>query len=115
MPHDRAQIVTELELGIRYLQYRCPPPTGFAYEILWREHELGEYANICLVWEDEFREAPWHRIEHAQRALQTFDEAVDWSAIWEVDDGEEEVAEDELEESAAEAEDQNAGRHPGDR
>lgn len=72
MPHDRAQIVTELELGIRYLQYRCPPLKGFAYEILWREHELGEYANICLVWEDEFREAPWHLIENAQRALQTF-------------------------------------------
>jgi hypothetical protein len=53
---------------------------------------------------DEFRQVPWRLIEDAQRALQTFDEALDWSAIWQVNDEEDEDTEDELEESIEEAE-----------
>lgn len=89
MPYDRAQILTELELGIRYLQNRCPPLKGFEYAIRWHEHELGDYPDICLVWEEDSVATPWGLIENAQRCLETFDEAVDWSAIWEVDEEEE--------------------------
>ena len=103
MPNDRAQIFTELELGIRYLQYRCPPPKGFEYSILWHKHELGEYADICLVWEKEFGVAPWHLIEKAKQALEIFDETLDWSVIWKVDEEEEGESEDEHEESVEEA------------
>lgn len=90
MPYDRAQIVTELELGIRYLQGRCPPLKGFEYAIRWHEHELGTYADICLVWGEDSVPTPWDLIESAQRALEIFNEAVDWSTIWQAyDEGEE--------------------------
>lgn len=74
MPDQREQIMIELKLGTTYLQAVCPPPNGFRYEVRSMEHELGEYFQIVLAWNDPCRGVPEELVGQAEEALSRFDE-----------------------------------------
>ena len=96
-------------MGICYIRHACgEPPAGYELEILWHEHDVGEYATIGITW-DGPGDAQWDYIRRAERALARFDEAVSWSELEtepeeDVDeedlDNEEEFDEDEPEEDS---------------
>ena len=78
---DKKWITAELELGICFIRHACgEPPAGYELEILWHEHDSGEYATIGITW-DGPDGAPWDYIGRAQRALARLDEAVSWSEL----------------------------------
>lgn len=81
MPDERDWVVTQLELGIRYLKHVCgPPPAGCELGIMWHEHELGDYTTIGLFYECG-DEPPCDYVSSCESVLLAFDEAIDWSAI----------------------------------
>ena len=78
---DRRWITGELELALCFIRHACgAPPQGYELEILWHEHELGEYATVGLSWEGS-SDAPWDYISRAEGALECFEQAVSWSAL----------------------------------
>jgi hypothetical protein len=92
-----------------FIRHTCgDPPVRYNLEILWHEHELGEYATIGITW-DGPGDAPWDYISRAEDALQRFDQAVSWSELapdlrCENDDNEEIGEDEDAEESSAEGE-----------
>src|SRR5579871_703599 len=84
---DKDWIIAELELGICYIRHACgEPPPGYELEIIWREHYLGQYAEIGVTWEG-YGEAPWEYIGRAGNALSRFDDNVAWSELTREPDG----------------------------
>lgn len=83
MPGDRDWIIVQLELGICYLKAVLgPPPKRCKLEVIWHEHELGDYPSIGLTWnQGELGERERNYIARCDVALSIFNEAVDWSAI----------------------------------
>jgi hypothetical protein len=78
---DKDWITAELELGICYIRHACgEAPAGYELDIIWHEHDVGEYATIGITW-DGFGDAPWDYISRAESALQRFHEAVNWSQL----------------------------------
>ena len=78
---DKDWIRAELELGICYIRHAGgEPPAGYELQILWHQHEAGEYATVGIVW-GRPGEAPWGYMARAERALARFDEAVAWSEL----------------------------------
>jgi hypothetical protein len=78
---DKEWITAELDLGISYIRHACgEPPPGYQLDIVWHEHEVGEYAEIAITW-DGFGDAPWDYIRRAENALSRFDDAVAWSEL----------------------------------
>lgn len=78
---DRRWITAELELAICYIRHACgEPPPGYVLEILWQQHDLGEYATVGITWDGPC-EAPWDYISRAEDALERFDQAVSWSDL----------------------------------
>lgn len=79
MPHDRGWILWSLELAKKYvwLVSGAPPP-GSKLEVMWHEHELGEYPSLG-VWSEY--EPPWDYIHSCERALEVFNDAVAWSEL----------------------------------
>jgi hypothetical protein len=68
-------------LGICYIRQACgEPPEGYELEIIWHEHDLGEYATIGVTWDGPY-DAPWDYVQNAQDALIRFDQGVNWSEI----------------------------------
>lgn len=61
MAWDRDWIVFQLEMGINYLKHVCgPPPPGCELEVMWHEHDLGEYPSIGLYWDASVQyDVPW--------------------------------------------------------
>jgi hypothetical protein len=73
--------IAELEIGICYIKHACgDPPPGFELEVVWHEHELGDYPMVGLIW-DGPSYAPWEYISRAERALDRLNAAVEWSAL----------------------------------
>src|SRR5271165_2314507 len=73
--------ISELELGICYIRQACgEPPEGYELEVIWHEHDLGEYATIGVTWDGPY-DAPWDYIQNAQDALNRFDQGVNWAEI----------------------------------
>ena len=76
------RIVCCLEMGIVYLRHVCgEPPEGCDLDILWHDHELGNYPTIGLRWDHPQTDAPWEYISRCETALDAFNEAVSWSQI----------------------------------
>jgi hypothetical protein len=68
-------------LAICFIRHACgDPPPGYELEILWHEHDSGEYATVGITW-DGPSEAPWDYISRAGDALERFDQAVAWSDL----------------------------------
>jgi hypothetical protein len=60
----------QAKLAIRHIKQVCgDPPPEMELEIVWQEHELGNYPIIALVWEDPTRGAPWNYISRCEVAL----------------------------------------------
>ena len=71
---EREWIAAECELAIRHVKKICgDPPEEMELEVQWREHDLGEYPVIVLIWEDGMRGAPWEYITRCEAALTTYE------------------------------------------
>ncbi len=79
MPADRAWILQSLELAKTYVLFACGgPPYGSQLQVMWHEHELGEYPSLG-VWSDY--DTPDAYISSCERALEVFDAAVSWGEL----------------------------------
>lgn len=68
-----------LRLAKRYVELVCgEPPPECTLDIMWHEHELGEYPTLG-VWFEYSR--PGNYIRHCERALAVFDNAVSWGDL----------------------------------
>jgi hypothetical protein len=68
-------------LAICYIRHACgESPTGYELDILWHEHDSGEYATVGITWNRPW-EAPWDYISRAEEALERFNQAVAWSDL----------------------------------
>ncbi len=68
-------------MAICYIRHACGgPPPGYKLQILWHEHDLGEYATVGINWNGPY-EAPSDYISRAEDALERLDQAVAWSDL----------------------------------
>jgi hypothetical protein len=64
----------QAKLAIRHIKKVCgDPPPEMELEIVWQEHELGNYPVIGLVWEDAMRGAPSEYIARCESALTAYE------------------------------------------
>ena len=64
----------QAKLAIRHIKKACgDPPPEMELEIVWQEHDLGNYPVIGLVWEDPLRGAPWNYISRCEVALTAYE------------------------------------------
>jgi hypothetical protein len=64
----------QAKLAIRYMTKLCgDPPPEMRLEIVWQEHELGNYPTIGLVWDDPMRGTPWNYISRCEAALTAYE------------------------------------------
>lgn len=62
------------KLAVKHLKKICgDPPPEMELEIVWREHDYGDYPVIGLVWEDAMRGAPSEYIAQCERALMAYE------------------------------------------
>jgi hypothetical protein len=67
---DSEWLGAEGKLAIRHVKKICgDPPPEMELEIVWQEHELGDYPSIGLVWNDPMRGTPWNYISRCEAAL----------------------------------------------
>jgi hypothetical protein len=57
-------------------------PPEMDLEIVWQEHELGQYPVIVLVWEDRLRGVPWNYISRCEAALAAFENGAELPPGW---------------------------------
>src|SRR5215469_4290435 len=58
------------KVAIKHLKKICgEPPPEMELEVVWQEHELGNYPVVGLTWEDPYRGIPWNYIERCEVAL----------------------------------------------
>ena len=73
----------EGKLAIRHLKSICgEPPPEMELEIVWQEHELGNYPVIGLTWEDPFRGVPWNYVERCAVALTAYENGGELPPGW---------------------------------
>ena len=73
----------EGQLAIRNVTRICgDPPPGMELEIVWQEHELGNYPTIGLVWDDPMRVTPWNYISRCEAALTAFENGGELPSGW---------------------------------
>jgi hypothetical protein len=71
------------KLAIRHLKEICgDPPPEMDLEIVWQDHELGQYPVIGLVWEDPMRGVPWNYISRCEAALAAYENGGELPAGW---------------------------------
>lgn len=101
LPNDDQWIRFCLALTRRYVEFVAgPAPSGHRLGIMENEHELGVYPSLGVYWESDL-DAGYVGV--CERALEAFDEAVEWSSIkdhWEssIDDADEQDDDDDDEE-----------------
>jgi hypothetical protein len=67
---DSEWLEAEGKLAIRHVLEICgDPPPEMELEIVWQEHELGNYPTIGLVWDDPMRGAPSKYLSRCEEAL----------------------------------------------
>jgi hypothetical protein len=71
---DREWLRAQGELAIQHLNQVCgEPPPEMELEIVWQEHDLGNYPVIGLVWEDSMRGTPRDYVARCQTALDAYE------------------------------------------
>jgi len=79
------RIEFELDLGISLLRLSCDqelPATTL--EVVWHDHDSGQYATICLVREQgNLSDRESRYITRCEEALTDLHDCVDWRALWE--------------------------------
>lgn len=79
MPGERDWILFCYDLALSYLRFKCgEPPPGCELEVMWHEHDLGEYPSLGIYSENE---PPWQYIHRCEAELERFDNAIDWAKI----------------------------------
>lgn len=79
VPEDREWIGFCIGLARRYAALVAgPAPEGHKIGIMENDHELGSYPSLGVYWEHDL-DARYVGV--CERALEAFDDAVDWSAI----------------------------------
>jgi len=80
---DLEWLSAEGKLAIKHLKKICgEPPPEMELEIVWQEHELGNYPVIGLTWEDAFRGVPWNYIERCEVALTAYENGGELPPGW---------------------------------
>lgn len=80
---DSEWIEAQGVLAIKHLKEICgEPPPEMELEIVWQDHELGQYPVIALVWEDPFRGVPWNYISRCEAALTAFENGGELPPGW---------------------------------
>ncbi len=70
-------------LAIRHIKKLCgDPPPEMELELVWQEHELGNYPVIGLVWKDHMRGAPWNYISRCEAALAAYENGGELPPGW---------------------------------
>jgi len=73
----------QAKLAIRHIKKVCgDPPREMELEIVWQEHDLGNYPIISLVWEDAMRGAPWNYISRCEAALAAYENGGELPPGW---------------------------------
>jgi hypothetical protein len=71
------------KLAIRHVKEVCGnPPPEMELEVVWQEHELGNYPTIGLVWNDPMRGTPWNYISRCEAALTAFENGGELPPRW---------------------------------
>ena len=97
MPDDEGWILFCLGLAQNYIQFVCGlPPDDSKLEIIWHDHELGNYPSLG-VWYD--LEEPYEYIRACEEVLDVFDKFVSWSELKECFKAQREIDTNELEEN----------------
>ncbi len=79
MPGEREWILLCYDLALSYLKFRCgEPPPGCELDVMWQEHDLGEYPALGVYYDFE---PPWAYIHRCEAELERFDNAIDWAEI----------------------------------
>ena len=80
---DLEWLSAEAKLAIKHIKYICgEPPPEMELEVVWQEHELGNYPVIGLTWEDPFRGVPWNYIERCEVALTAYENGGELPPGW---------------------------------
>jgi hypothetical protein len=58
------------------------PQPGMELEIVWQEHDLGNYLVIGITWEDPFRGVPWNYVERCDVALTAYENGGELPPGW---------------------------------
>ena len=70
-------------LAVTHLKKICgDPPPEMELEIVWREHDYGDYPVIGLVWEDPMRGAPWNYIAMCESELTAYENDGEPPPVW---------------------------------
>jgi len=70
-------------LAIKHIKKVCgDPPPEMELQMVLREHELGNYPVIGLVWEDAMRGAPWNYIARCEAALAAYENGGELPPGW---------------------------------
>jgi hypothetical protein len=79
----RRRLEAEGKLVIRHVKRICgDPPLEMELQILWQDHELGNYPTIGLVWDDPMRGTPWNYISRCEAALTAFENGGEFPPGW---------------------------------
>ena len=80
---NSAWLQAEGEMAITRIKKICgDPPPEMELEIVWQEHELGDYPSIGLVWNDPMRGTPWNYISRCEAALTAFENGGELPPGW---------------------------------
>jgi hypothetical protein len=81
---DQRGIELELEIAIAFLRALCgPEPDGCSLEIIWHDHDSGQWANIELTWNEGEH---WRYVSSCQTVLDRLDDCASWSELAELRD-----------------------------
>ncbi len=100
MPHEEKWILFCLKMAKSYIDFVCADtPDNGKLEIMWHDHELGNYPSLGVWYEFE---EPCEYIRACEDALDIFNESVSWSELKEHFKKQRELEDDESEEDCYE-------------
>lgn len=78
MPQDAEWITLALTIAQRYVLFVCGESNNAKLDVMWHDHEYGSYPTLG-VWSDG--DPPQDYVNECERALEAFDDAIDWSRL----------------------------------